>query len=102
MDIDGDGLHEILRGVAGGDTELLDRNGRKIFHMGGKVAMNTKILDFPGEQVMVYAPEGKVSIYRDVNARDCQRAKQRYASPYYIRNQYARNIENNLCMHGGI
>ena len=102
VDIDGCGLHEILRGVAGGDTELLDRNGRRIFRMGGKLAMNTKILDLPGEQVMVYYPEGKVRVYRDVNARDCRMAERRYRSPYYRRNQYARNIENNLCMHGGI
>jgi hypothetical protein len=102
VDIDGDGLHEILRGVAGGDTVLLDRKGQMIFHMGGKVAMNTKILDFPGEQVMVYGPDGKARVFRDVNARDCDRAKMRYALPYYERNQYARNIENNICMHGGI
>lgn len=102
VDIDGDGLHEILRGVAGGNTELLDRKGNQIFHMGGKVAMNTKILDFPGEQVMIYGPDGKVRVFRDVNAKDCERAKARYRLPYYERNQYARNIENNICMHGGI
>ncbi len=102
VDVDGDGLHEILRGVAAGDTELLDRKGNQIFYMGGKVAMNTKILDFPGEQVMIYYPDGYVRVFRDVNAVDSPDALKRYAMSYYQRNQYARNIENNICMHGGI
>ncbi len=102
VDADGDGLHEILRGVAAGDTELIDREGKRICHFGGKVAMNTKILDMPGEQVMIYMPDGTVSIYADVNARDTPMAERRYNTPYYKRNQYARNIENNICMHGGI
>ena len=102
VDVDGDGLHEILRGVAAGDTELIDRNGSSIAHFGGKVAMNTKILDLPGEQVMIYYSDGLVKIFADTNANDTEKAKKRYETPFYIRNQYSRNIENNLCMHGGI
>lgn len=102
VDVNGDGLHEILRGVADGDTVLLDRRGNELFHMGGKVAMNSKILDFPGEQVMTYYPDGTVRIFRDVNAEDTPRALARYTHPFYIRNQRARNIENNICMLGGI
>lgn len=102
VDINGDGLHEILRGVAAGDTELLGRDGQVLYHMGGKTAMNTKILDLPGEQVMIYYPEGKIKIFCDRNAVDSEDTLRRYTSPFYKRNQYARNIENNLCMHGGI
>ncbi len=102
VDVDGDGLHEILRGVAAGDTYLLDRQGKEIAHLGGKVAMNSKILDAPGEQIMIYYPDGTVKIFRDVNAQDSMAALKRYESPVYRRNQYARNIENNICMLGGI
>ena len=102
VDVDGDGKHEILRGVAAGDTELIDRHGHRICHFGGKVAMNTKILDAPGEQVMIYYPDGTVKIFGDVNAEDSDAALRRYGTSYYQRNQYARNIENNICMHGGI
>lgn len=102
VDVNGDGFHEILRGVAGGDTVLLDREGKQLFHMGGKTAMNTKILEKPGEQVMTYYPDGMVRIFRDVNAEDCPEALRRYQHPFYRRNQYSRNIENNLCMMGGI
>ena len=64
--------------------------------------MNTKILDAPGEQVMIYYPDGTVKIFGDVNAEDSDAALRRYGTSYYQRNQYARNIENNICMHGGI
>ena len=102
IDINGDGLHEILRNVAAGDTELIDRDGNRICQSGGKVAMNTKILNFPGEQVMLYYPDGTIRIFRDKNAVDSETAKKRYQLPFYLRNQYARNIENNICMLGGI
>ena len=93
---------KILRNVAAGDTELIDRDGNRICHLGGKVAMNTKILNFPGEQVMLYYPDGTIRIFRDKNAVDSETAKKRYQLPFYLRNQYARNIENNICMLGGI
>ena len=102
IDIDGDGMHEILRGVASGDTVLIDRDGKEIFHFGGKVAMNSKILDMPGEQVMIYYPEGVIKVFRDINAEDSEVALHRYSLPFYQRNQYARNIENNICMLGGV
>lgn len=102
IDIDGDGIHEILRGVAAGDTYLLDSNGNQIFHFGGKVAMNSKIMDYPGEQVMLYYSEGMVKIFRDEMAEDMPEAIARYKSPFYQRNRYSRNIENNICMLGGI
>ena len=64
--------------------------------------MTTTILNFPGEQVMLYYPDGTIRIFRDKNAVDSETAKKRYQLPFYLRNQYARNIENNLCMLGGI
>lgn len=102
VDVVGDGLHEILRGVAGGGTVLLDRDGKTLFSMGGKVAMNSKILDFPGEQIMTYYPDGMVRIFQDRNASDSEQAVRRCQTAFYKRNQYARNIENNICMLGGI
>ncbi len=102
VDVNGDGFHEILRGVASGTTELLDRNGKVLANLGGKVAMNSKILDLPGEQVMCYYQSGMVRIWRDTNAADTPAARSRYSHPFYQRNQRARNIENNICMLGGI
>lgn len=102
VDVNGDGIHEILRGVASGDTELIDRTGRRIAFLGGKVAMNTKIFNLPGEQIMTYYPDGTVKVFTDANAVDSPAAMARYNHPFYSRNQYARNIENNICMHGGI
>ena len=51
---------------------------------------------------LLYYPDGTVKIFGDVNAEDSDAALRRYGTSYYQRNQYARNIENNICMHGGI
>lgn len=102
IDIDGDGREEILRGVAAGDTVLLDQKGKELYHFGGKVAMNAKILDAPGEQVMVYDQNGIVRLYRDAEAVDSDELRRRIAEPVYQRNLYARNIENNICMLGAV
>jgi hypothetical protein len=102
VDVNGDGLHEILRGVAEGKTVLLDRKGNILCEMGGRVAMDSKLLDYPGEQVLTYHSDGHVRIWRDKNALDCDKAKVRYAHPFYRNNQYSRTIEGNLCMLGGI
>ena len=102
VDVSGDGLHEILRGVAEGKTELLDRKGNVIREMGGRVAMASKILDYPGEQVMTYHSDGFLRFWRDTNAVDSERALLRYSNPFYRANQYSRTVEGNICMLGGI
>jgi hypothetical protein len=102
VDVNGDGLHEILRGVAEGKTVLLDRKGNTLCEMGGRVAMDWKLLDYPGEQVLTYHSDGHVRIWRDTNAVDCERALARYAHPFYRANQYCRTVEGNICMLGGI
>jgi len=102
VDADGDGLHEILRGVAEGKTVLLDRKGNTLCEMGGRVSMNSKFMDYPGEQVLTYHSDGYVRVWRDKKAVDSDRALARYKNPFYRANQYARTIEGNICILGGI
>ena len=44
--------------------------------------MNTKILNFPGEQVMLYYPDGTIRIFRDKNAVDSETAKNVTSFPF--------------------
>jgi hypothetical protein len=50
----------------------------------------------PGEQIMVYYPEGTVRIFGDKNAYDTPRALQRYSSPFYQKNRKLTGQSNTL------
>jgi hypothetical protein len=83
VDINGDGYHELVRGMPAGDGELLDRHGNSIGNVGGLVAMAAKFLNLPGEQILSFRADGTVQIWADRNAEDSEYALQRYADPYY-------------------
>ncbi len=78
VDINGDGIHEFA-----GNGMLLDMYGNVIAQTGGQVAMASKLIDYPGEQLLIYYPEGIVRIWGDKNAVDCTEAKARYEHPFY-------------------
>jgi len=86
VDINGDGWHELYRGYEGKalkETEILDRQGRALGHVSGKVVLARKLLDLPGEQLVSYRPDGTVQIWADVNAVDSSSALERYANGFY-------------------
>ncbi len=87
VDLNGDGIHELFRGLAEGDGSLLDRTGQVIARLDGHVAMASKFMDHPGEQVFCYYPDGTIRIWADRNAEDSPAAKARYAHPFYRANQ---------------
>jgi len=93
VDLNGDGRHEIVRGLPVGDNpgEVLDRFGNNVGTVPGYVAMARKFADLPGEQMLVYNSQGVVSLIGDKNAEDSQSAKNRYSSPFY-----------RTCREGGI
>jgi hypothetical protein len=102
VDLCGDGRHEILRGIAAGSTELLDRGGTRIGTLGGKVSMASQLLHHPGEQVVCFYPDGTVCVWGDRAAVDRPAALERYAHPFYQANRRFPTAENRLCMLGGI
>jgi hypothetical protein len=102
VDLDGDGRHELVRGGPGGDGAVLDGLGATLGNVGGTVAMMSKFLDIPGEQLLVYYPDGTVRVWADRNARDSEAALRRYAHPYYKINQRQTGNGYNYVNLGGL
>jgi hypothetical protein len=102
VDLNGDGIHELVRGYFEGNGEVLDRDGRVIGNVGGLSAMASKFTDRPGEQILSYAPDGVVRIWADANAVDSEQALRRYAHPHYRTNQRLTACGYNLFSLGGL
>ena len=102
VDLNGDGLHEIVRGQPSGDGEVLDRKGSRIGSVGGAVAMASKFMDLPGEQLLAYHDDGKLRIWVDANAEDSDAARARYQHPFYTLNQRFGVTGYNLVNLGGV
>ena len=90
IDFDGDGYHEFY--VTGGDKRgyVVDREGRIHGFAGGTgVVRSGKIMNRPGEMLMVYyQDEGKVRIWGDVNAVESEYCKKRFAHSYHWKMQH--------------
>jgi hypothetical protein len=96
VDLNGDGFHELVRGIPGGDGEVFDRKGNTLGTVGGTVAMASKFLDLPGEQLLMFYPDGRIKIWADANAVDSEEAKARYAHPFYASAQRLTGVGYNL------
>jgi len=92
VDIDGDGLHELLYsqmappswGAAERVGLVVDRHGNEVGRIeGGGPSPVGKLLDCPGEQILVIGPGAKLRVYGCPDAVDSPEAKARYAHPYY-------------------
>lgn len=102
VDLNGDGLHELVRGIPGGDGEVLDRRGNRVGAAGGPVAMACRFMDHAGEQVLSYRPDGTLQVWADRNAEDSEAARARYAHPYYAANARLTASGSNLRALGGL
>lgn len=102
VDLDGDGGHELVREIPGGDGEVLDRHGRRVGSVGGPIALASKLLEYPGEQVLSYHPDGMVRIWGDRNASDTPEALARYAHPFYRANADLGSTGSNLGVLAGL
>jgi hypothetical protein len=83
VDLNGDGLHELVRGTAhngGGDGAVIDGQGRPLGTIEGGVAMAGKIIDHPGEQVLTYSGR-TIRLWGDAAAKDV--SADRYQHRYY-------------------
>jgi len=101
VDVNGDTLSEIIQDI-NGEARLIDRRGNLIAELGGRVAMNTHILDMPGEQIITFNPNGHVKIWADLNAKDTPEAAARYQNHTYRMNQMMPTYDYMLGMFGGI
>lgn len=102
VDINGDGIHELVKGYFEGNGDVIDRNGKILGNIGGLSAMACKFMPAPGEQILSYSKDGWIKIWADINARDNQRALNRYANPFYKINRIQTGNGYNLFTLGGI
>jgi len=102
VDLNGDGYHELVRGMPAGDGAVLDRHGNEIGNIGGLAAMACKFLNLPGEQLLSFAPDGTVRIWADRNAEDSPDAVKRYENPYYSACRRLYGIGYNLYIVAGL
>ncbi len=102
VDLNGDGLHELVRGIPGGIGEVIDGKGNVLGNVGGPIALASKFVPHPGEQVLSYHPDGWVRIWADANAKDSAAACSRYNHPFYKANQRLSSTGANLCVLGGL
>ncbi len=103
VDLNGDDVHELVKGYFEGDGSVLDRNGNNLGNIGGLAAMACKFIDHPGEQILSYSHEtGTVCIWADRNADDNEIAKERYRNPFYYVNKRLTACGYNLFNLGGL
>ena len=102
VDLNGDGIHELVKGYFEGSGDVMDRHGKILGNIGGLSAMACKFTSMPGEQILSYSKDGMVHIWADVNAKDGPRALARYANPFYRTNSTQTGNGYNLFNLGGI
>jgi hypothetical protein len=102
VDLTGDGHHELVYGLPGQDGLVVDRTGRVLGSVGGPMAMASKVLREPGEQVLTYYGDGTVRIWGFRGADDSQAALERYRHPLYSANQRLTAVGYNLPVLGGL
>ncbi len=102
VDLDGDGLHELVHGLSGQDGTVRMRGGEVVGKIAGTVAIASKLTAHAGEQILDYAPDGTVRIWADLDARDSEAALARYAHPFYQASQRLGITGSNLSVLGGI
>lgn len=102
VDLNGDGIHELVKGYFEGDGTVLDITGKVLGNVGGLTAMASKFTDLPGEQILSYSKEGMITIWADKNAKDNEAAKKRYSHSFYKVNQHQSGNGYNLFTLGGI
>lgn len=105
VDLDGDGLHELVRGTRHNgncDGSVIDGRGRPLGSVRGSVALASKFLDRPGEQLLTVDREGTIRIWADTEAVDSELALARYRHPFYALSQRASACGNHLHLLGGL
>lgn len=102
VDLNGDGYHELVRGLPSANGDVLDRKGHVVGNVGGSVALSGKLLDRDGEHLLTYGKDGTIQIWYDANAKDTPEAHLRYQNPFYKKAMSVLGNGYNWCILGGI
>jgi hypothetical protein len=102
VDLNGDGVHELVYGLSGANGDVIDGRGNPLGNIGGTVALAAKLLNAPGEHLVVFDRSGNVRIWRDAHARDTAEALRRYSHPFYQANVRLTAVGSNHQNLGGL
>ncbi len=102
VDLNGDGVHELVYGGPGASGDVIDAKGNRWGNVGGTVALAARILDYPGEHVVAFDKAGTVRIWRDLDARDTSQSLRRYRHPFYKANTRLTASGSNHVILGGL
>lgn len=104
VDINGDGIHELIGSGVQVDGKLLDHNGKEIYDFGenANCALLSKFLNKEGEQLLIYYPDGRVKIIYDHKASDTAEGRRRFESSNYRANQRLTAVGYNFSNLGGL
>jgi hypothetical protein len=102
VDLNGNGYHELVRGIPGQDGTVLDRHGHVLGSVGAPAAMVAKLLDRPGEQILTYHADGTIRVWGDRNAKDDAATCARCTGPLYQANQRLGAVGYNVQVLGGL
>ncbi len=83
VDLNGDSIHELVKGHFEGEGTVYDRTGKVLGNVGGLCAVCSKFARLPGEQILSFTKNGQVRIWADVNAEDRPAAQRRHRNPFY-------------------
>ena len=79
VDFNGDGIHELYT-----DGKLYDRTGRVVLTTGkGILVAAKKVLDLPGEQLVVVSSKGRIVFWADRNASETPLQQARFDTAVY-------------------
>jgi hypothetical protein len=102
VDLTGDGFHELVYGIPGQEGRVVDRQGHVLGSVGGPVALLSKFVSAPGEQLLTYHSDGAFRVWGDRAAQDRPTAVARYGHAYYRANQRLTAVGYNLPLLGGL
>ena len=89
IDFNGDGQHEYYFTDGNKRGLVADAKGNILGFIGGHTVRSGKVIDHPGETLMVYYPEeGAVRIWGDADAVENEFTKERFSHPYQFRMQH--------------
>lgn len=76
-----------MRGISGGNGDVLDGEGNVLGSVGGPVALASKFMGQPGEQMLAFYPDGTIRMWGDANAEDAPAPLERFSHPMYKANR---------------
>jgi hypothetical protein len=83
VDLNGDGLHELVRGIPGQDGAVMMPDGTEQGRIPGQTVLAGRLAEAPGEQVLACEDDGTLTLWCDADAADALGSTARYSHSFY-------------------